>query len=67
MAVTEVTCPHVDVTQVEVQTIRRVVESSIGPHGEWVTYKGAPRVMTSVTTYECGACGWIPTTANSLK
>jgi hypothetical protein len=58
MAVTEVTCPHTDVNQVEVQTVRRVVETSIGPHGEWVTYRGKPRVITSVTRYECGTCGW---------
>jgi hypothetical protein len=60
MAVTEVTCPHVDVTQVVIQTVRRVVESSVGPHGEWVTYKGPARVVASTTTYECGACGWNP-------
>jgi hypothetical protein len=58
MAVTEVTCPHVDLRRVEVQTVRRVVETSIGERGEWVTFRGTPRVVTSVTTYECGACGW---------
>jgi hypothetical protein len=63
MAVTEVTCPHVDVSQVEVQTVRRVVETSVGPHGEWVTFKGTPHVVTSVTTYECGVCGWDPMTS----
>jgi hypothetical protein len=58
MAVTEVTCRHVELRQVEVQTVRRVVETSIGQHGEWVTFKGTPRVLTSTTTYECGKCGW---------
>jgi hypothetical protein len=62
MAVTEVTCPHVDVSQVEVQTVRRVVETSIGAHGEWMTYKGTPHVVASVITYECGVCGWNPET-----
>jgi hypothetical protein len=58
MAVTEVTCPHVGLKQVEIQTVRRVVETSIGQHGEWVTFRGTPRVLTSVTTYECDSCGW---------
>jgi hypothetical protein len=62
MAVTQVTCPHIDVSQVEVQTVRRVVETSIGPHGEWVTSKGLPRVVSSVTMFECGLCGWNPVT-----
>jgi hypothetical protein len=62
MAITEVTCPHVDVSQVEVQTVRRVMETSIGQHGEWVTFKGLPHVVSSVTMFECGMCGWNPVT-----
>jgi hypothetical protein len=58
MAITEVTCPHLDVRRVEVQTVRRVVETSVGQRGEWVTFKGAAHVVDTVTTYECGQCGW---------